>query len=200
MSPRGHEQNEAMRTEALAKITGAALRVFAGYGYHGATMKQIAKAAGLSYGLVYHYFSSKEQIFRHLVDFALEASIAGMQAFIDSPGTAWERIKNYSAMVVQTAFSSKSSLYFLIMHQAITQGKGISGLPGHINKRIEAYYEMFVPLIVQAQKTGEAAQGDPVVLAAAYFSFIQGLAALAFQRKGLEKKIGPEILSSVLKK
>ena len=78
MSPRGMEQNEQMRAEAHAKISAAALEVFAEYGYHGATMRQIAKAAGLSGGLVYHYFPSKEKIFRRLVDFALEGSLAGL--------------------------------------------------------------------------------------------------------------------------
>jgi hypothetical protein len=56
-----------------------------------------------------------------------------------------------------------------------------------------------VPVIVAAQKTGDAAPGDPVALAAAYFSFIQGLATLVFQRRGLEKKITPAILANVLR-
>ena len=197
--PRGKQRNERLRDTATAKIKKAALGIFAEYGYHGATMRQITRASGLSYGLVYHYFPSKQKIFCHLVDYALGASLSGMQAYRDSPGTAWERIKNYSGMVVRSAFSGESALYFLIMHQAMTQGKGIPGFAGRFSKRIEAYYDMFVPLIAQAQKTGEAAQGDPFVLAAAYFSFVQGLATLAFQRKGLEKKITPEILYNVLK-
>jgi AcrR family transcriptional regulator len=200
MSPRGIAQNEQMRSKALAKISGAALEVFAEYGFHGATMKQIAWASGLSYGLVYHYFPSKAKIFRHLVDFALDGTITAMRAFLSAPGTAWERIKTYSAMIVGSMFSGNTSLYFLIMLQAMTQGKGIPGLLAHITRQTEEYYELFVPLIVQAQKSGEAVKGDPIALAAAYFSFIQGLATLAFQRKGLEKKITPEILYSVLKK
>jgi AcrR family transcriptional regulator len=64
MSPRGKKQNEQMRAEALEKIYIAALEVFAEYGYHGATMKRIAQATNLSYGLVYHYFPSKEAVFR----------------------------------------------------------------------------------------------------------------------------------------
>ena len=55
------------------------------------------------------------------------------------------------------------------------------------------------PVIAEAQKSGEASPGDPEALAAAYFSFIQVLATLAFQRKGLKKKITPGILSNVLR-
>jgi AcrR family transcriptional regulator len=199
MAPRGIEQNEHMRAEALGKITKAALEVFSEYGYHGATMKQIAQATGLSYGLVYHYFPSKEKIFRHLVDFALEGSITAMHALMDAPGTAWEKIEAYSAMVVSTMFSGETSLYFVIMLQAMTQGKRIPDLLDHISKRIEVYYEKFVPVIVEAQKSGDAVQGDPVALATAYFSFVQGLATLVFQGKGLEKKITPGILINLLR-
>jgi AcrR family transcriptional regulator len=199
MSPRGVSQNEKMRADALAKISSAALNVFSEYGYHGATMKQIAQASGLSYGLIYHYFPSKERVFRHLVDFALESTIAGMHAFLDGPGAAWEKIERYSAILIQTALTGESSQYFLIMLQAMTQGKAIPGLLDHIQKRSTVYFEMMAPIIAEAQKTGEAAQGDPLVLATAFFSLLQGLSLFMFHRKGFEKNITPEILISVLR-
>lgn len=49
-------------------------------------------------------------------------------------------------------------------------------------------------------KDGCAVLGDPAVLTAAYFSLIQGLSLLVFGGQGMEKKITPEILLSVLKK
>ena len=70
MSPRSQKLNDQMRSQTLAKIDSAALKVFAACGYHGATMRRIAQAAGLSYGLVYHYYPSKAKVFRRLVDFA----------------------------------------------------------------------------------------------------------------------------------
>ena len=81
----------------------------------------------------------------------------------------------------------------------MTQGKGIPGVRAQIDKRITAYYEKFVPFLIQAQKSGEAMPGDPVALTAAYFSYVQGLALLAFQGKGMEKKITPGMLSNVLR-
>jgi len=199
MSPRRRAQNEQMRDTALAKITGAALEVFAEYGYHGATMKQISQATGMSYGLVYHYFSSKEEVFRHLLDFALDSSMAALNTALDAPGTAWGKIETLSAILVENALTSESSLYFLIVTQAMTQGKGIPGLREHIEERFTAYYDRVVPVIVQAQEAGDAVEGDPVALAAAYFSFVQGLALLIFQGKGMEKKITSGILSNVLR-
>ena len=199
MSARKQEQNEQMRADTLVKINNSALEVFAEYGYLHATMKQIAQARGLSYGLVYHYLPPKAKIFRHLVDFALESSMYAMIAALDVQGTAWEKIENLSAVLVKNALTGESSLYFLIIQQAMTLRKGIPGLPAHIAKKVAAYYEVLAPVIIQAQKSGEAVKGDPVILASAYLSFVQGLALLVFQGKGMEKKITPGILSNVLR-
>jgi AcrR family transcriptional regulator len=200
MSPRRRERSERMRAEALAKITGAALEVFAEYGYHGATMKRIARGTGLSYGLVYHYFPSKAKVFRHLVEYALEEAFASMNAALDAPGTAWQKLENLSRALVENALTGESTLFFLIIIQALTQGKDIPRLFAHFEKSIAAFYEKIVPIIIQAQKSGDAVKGDPAVLAAAYFSYLQGLALLVFQGKGMEKKITPEMLVNVLRR
>ncbi len=43
-------------------ILDAAVRVFARSGYHGARVGDIAAEAGVAHGLLYHYFSSKEEV------------------------------------------------------------------------------------------------------------------------------------------
>jgi AcrR family transcriptional regulator len=200
MSPRGQIQNEQMRAETLKKINKAALEVFAEFGYAGATMKQIAQAAGLSYGLVYHYFPSKEMIFCNLVDFALDSSFNTITSGLDFSGTAWDKIMNLSESLSKQAFSGESALLFIIMMQALTQGRRIPGLAAHIAERSREHYGSLIPVIAQAQRDGKVAEGDPIMLSAAYFSFVQGLALLAFGGQGMEKKIRPEMLYSVLKK
>ena len=44
------------------QILNAAVRVFARSGYHESRVGDIAKEAGVAHGLLYHYFSSKEQV------------------------------------------------------------------------------------------------------------------------------------------
>src|SRR6201996_8701850 len=54
-----------MSTAAVDKrrvILDAAVRVFARQGFHTCRVSDIADEAGVAYGLVYHYFSSKEEI------------------------------------------------------------------------------------------------------------------------------------------
>jgi AcrR family transcriptional regulator len=58
-------------------ILRAAITVFARSGYHTSRVSDVAKEAGVAYGLVYHYFGSKEellaQIFRRTWSRMLEA-------------------------------------------------------------------------------------------------------------------------------
>jgi AcrR family transcriptional regulator len=57
--------SEAQAAAAVNKrrvILDAAVRVFARQGFHTCRVSDIADEAGVAYGLVYHYFSSKEQI------------------------------------------------------------------------------------------------------------------------------------------
>ena len=50
----------------------------------------ITEASEMSYGLVYHYFTSKEEVFTYLVNLALEKTRAIFDKSLDKEGTAWE--------------------------------------------------------------------------------------------------------------
>src|ERR1043165_3717981 len=47
-------------------ILDAAIRVFARQGFHATRVSDIADEAGVAYGLVYHYFDSKDQVLNEL--------------------------------------------------------------------------------------------------------------------------------------
>jgi AcrR family transcriptional regulator len=63
MSPRTITQNEEIRQTRSAQILQAARQVFAKQGFHATRMSDIAQAAGVSQGTLYHYFSSKDELF-----------------------------------------------------------------------------------------------------------------------------------------
>jgi AcrR family transcriptional regulator len=48
------------------QILDAAIRVFARQGFHATRVADIADEAGVAYGLVYHYFKSKEEVLNEL--------------------------------------------------------------------------------------------------------------------------------------
>src|SRR5438045_3213653 len=61
-----HQQDRSDRSRRA--ILDKALRLFSKQGYHGTSIREIATAAGLSTGIVYHLFPDKEAIFRALLD------------------------------------------------------------------------------------------------------------------------------------
>jgi TetR/AcrR family transcriptional regulator, fatty acid metabolism regulator protein len=48
------------------QILDAAIRVFARQGFHSTRVSDIADEAGVAYGLVYHYFNSKDEVLNEL--------------------------------------------------------------------------------------------------------------------------------------
>ncbi|MDQ7781430.1 MAG: TetR/AcrR family transcriptional regulator [Desulfomonilaceae bacterium] len=78
-SSQAHEN----RKDKQAVIFGAACRVIREKGYHQARITDIAQEAGISYGLVYHYFKSKADLF----DAILEEWWTGLFAMMDE----WDR-------------------------------------------------------------------------------------------------------------
>lgn len=67
MSPRTTEQNRKIREDRKELILNAALELFARQGISHTTIDQIAKASGISKGLLYHYFTSKEALLEEII-------------------------------------------------------------------------------------------------------------------------------------
>jgi AcrR family transcriptional regulator len=61
-------QREEKSGRSRQHILDAALQLFAHHGYRATSVREIAEAAGVSIGNVYHHFGDKESIFRTLLD------------------------------------------------------------------------------------------------------------------------------------
>ena len=66
MSPRTPKQFQVIREEKKTLIMNVALEYFASEGYHNTSISQIAKKAGISKGLMYNYFASKEELLNEI--------------------------------------------------------------------------------------------------------------------------------------
>ena len=71
----GSRAEQRRRTEA--RILDAATQVFFSAGYDRATIRAVASAAGVDAGLVMHYFGSKQQLYRRVIDAAPVPEIGG---------------------------------------------------------------------------------------------------------------------------
>ena len=66
------------RTEA--RILDAATQAFFSAGYDRATIRAVASAAGVDAGLVMHYFGSKQELYRRVIDAAPVPEVSGTPA------------------------------------------------------------------------------------------------------------------------
>ena len=101
--PRTTEQNKLLREQTSKKILEAALEQFAKKGFHGTSMNDIAKAAGVSKGLAYNYFQSKKHLLETLLNLFNEMS-AEFEQVIEKSNDPYEKIKlliNYSFKYVE---------------------------------------------------------------------------------------------------
>ena len=72
MSPRSSAQFEEMREEKKTLIMDAALEHFSDQGFHATTISHIARHAGISKGLMYNYFKSKEELLAAIINRSLD--------------------------------------------------------------------------------------------------------------------------------
>jgi AcrR family transcriptional regulator len=60
--PRSPEQFDALRRDSQERLERAALTTFARLGFQRATVRDVAGEAGVSQGLLYHYFRTKDEL------------------------------------------------------------------------------------------------------------------------------------------
>lgn len=81
-------------------ILDAALRVFARMGYHGARVSDIAREAGIAYGLVYHYFRNKEEILNTIFQERWGVFLEAVQGIADAPGGTREKLAAIAGLIL----------------------------------------------------------------------------------------------------
>lgn len=70
--PRTKEQNKEIREKTKKVILDSALKMFSEKGFQSTSMSDIAKAAGVSKGLAYNYFNSKQQMAEAILKYVMD--------------------------------------------------------------------------------------------------------------------------------
>jgi TetR/AcrR family transcriptional regulator, fatty acid metabolism regulator protein len=83
-------------------ILDAAVRVFARQGFHTCRVSDIADEAGVAYGLVYHYFDSKDQILDTLFLERWDILLRAIQQVDEEPISAREKLFAITSFIVDS--------------------------------------------------------------------------------------------------
>jgi AcrR family transcriptional regulator len=151
-------------------ILEAAVRVFARQGFHTCRVSDIADGAGVAYGLVYHYFSSKEEILDTLFlerwDVMLEA-ISEVDASSRSPR---EKLQAIAGFIVESYRHDPELMKVIIVE--VTRAANTFGRT-HLAKIREAYSQI-AGIVARAQAAGVfRAQISPEFAALAFYGLIE---------------------------
>lgn len=87
-----NEKFFSLPKERRDTIINAALHVFAKYDYKKASTDEIASLAGISKGLIFHYFGSKKGLYLFLYDYAADFILGEMRGITDSAETDFFKI------------------------------------------------------------------------------------------------------------
>ena len=101
-----------IQREKRDAILGAALDVFSLHGFRGATIDQIAEAAGMSKPNLLYYFASKEEIHRRLLEDMLDLWLDPLRA-LDNAGDPIAELRSYIRRKLEMArdFPRESRLF-----------------------------------------------------------------------------------------
>jgi AcrR family transcriptional regulator len=151
-------------------ILDAAVRVFARQGFHTCRVADIADQARVAYGLVYHYFSSKEEILDTLfVDrwgLMLDA-IAEADADHASPR---EKLAAIAAFIIESYRYDPELMKVIIVE--VTRAANTFGRT-HLADIREAY-EQIASIVARAQAEGVfRVEVDPAFAALAFYGLIE---------------------------
>lgn len=95
-----------LKKEKQDRMINAALKVFAGNGYEHASTDEIVKEAGISKGLLFHYFISKIGLYTFVYDYSVKYLLLELTTGVDKEETDFFRltrqIKNCELQVMRT--------------------------------------------------------------------------------------------------
>lgn len=197
MAPLNEEQLHQIRDDRKVQIKHVALKVFSKYGINGTKMSMIAKEAGVSQGLFYRYFKSKDELFMMLIQEAMEESVSSIEKIYSLSVPPKEKIRTLTEVILDEG----GKYYFMLIHQAHTS----SGVPEKTKQLLEQYplklyIDLLLPLFREGQRVGEIVEGDLEEMISGYLSILSGVMVINSQENSFYQIPKVDLLMRILTK
>jgi len=157
-------------TDKRRLILDAAVRVFARQGFHTCRVSDIADEAGVAYGLVYHYFSSKEEILNTLFLERWNVMLAAIAAADASERAPRDKLYAIAAFIVDSYRHDPELMKVIVVE--VTRAANTFGRT-HLTKIREAYAQ--IAAIVASAQAERAFRSEitPEFAALAFYGLIE---------------------------
>jgi TetR/AcrR family fatty acid metabolism transcriptional regulator len=126
------------------------VRVFARQGFHTCRVSDIADEAGVAYGLVYHYFKSKDEILDTLFLERWDVMLAAIAAADASDSSPREKLQSIAAFIVDSYRHDPDLMKVIIVE--VTRAANTFGRT-HLEKIRDAYRRI-AAIVARAQQEG----------------------------------------------
>ncbi len=201
--PRTKETNQTIIDKRMECILDSALFLFALYGYKATSMDDIAKWSYCSRALVYHYFPSKELVFKKLMC-RIHQVLDNITESIDYSSKASDNLEKLLQQILNSINeSSKQAAMIRLVLNLHLQGKDLPK-PPIVKKEIpigkKPLYNIVYYLVNKGQEEGDFYKGNAKEYSIVILSLIEGL---AYNKIYLEKRyISPNVktLMNIVKK
>jgi AcrR family transcriptional regulator len=131
------------------RILNKALELFSTKGYDATSVREICEAADITKPTLYHFYGSKEGVYRSLVEGALEGFRQRLESQVQSAGTPVERLERVARGYFEIAREHREFMRFLF---GLIHNPPSSAPPTDI----PSYYEKVVSLVAQVVQEGIA--------------------------------------------
>ena len=132
-------------------ILDAAVRVFARQGFHRCRVSDIADEAGVAYGLVYHYFQSKDEVLDTLFLDRWGVLLEAIREVDASEEPARAKLRAIAGFIIDSYRHDPDLMKVIIVE--VTRAANSFGA-AHLGKITEAYTQIS-GIVAQAQRRGE---------------------------------------------
>jgi TetR/AcrR family transcriptional regulator, fatty acid metabolism regulator protein len=158
-------QAKAGTVDKRRLILDAAVRVFARRGFHHCRVSDVADEAGVAYGLVYHYFSSKEEILNTLFLERWQIMLDAIAEIDTRDVTARDKLYAVAGFIIDSYRHDPDLMKVIIVE--VTRAANSFGAI-HL-ERIRAAYEGIAAIVESAREEGSFKSGIPSEFAAMCF-------------------------------
>ncbi len=150
------------------QILGAAVKVFAQKGFHASRVGDIAEEAGIAYGLVYHYFQSKEDLLETIFRTTWTEMLARVREVEAAGVPPSECVRQVTALLLRTWRRDPDLVRVLV--REVTRNQ-------HVQQEIEEITEAMETLegiIRKGQESGEFRKElDPKLAAVVFYGALE---------------------------